>query len=388
MSYDKVIKYLEYLDNGEKVRSVGFVKIEVVDYPAVAAGHSNQIRDRAEPVTERFCNVQIQVTGLHPTETCTREVRFGSQAEGQSVAEGIFGSISLEGGKGSLVRKNVPAKALCEGISYDDLSFIRVNLGRTREIVCRWREGKVELQPQPEALRRVEPQLQPEVSRRAEPQPQPEAMRRVEPQLQPEALRRVEPQLQPEAMRHAEPQPQPEAMHRVEPQLQPEALHCDEMLPRDDAQLTSSQFINEDVPKPEKMQPAPTAPISPAAPIIPPSLQENKWQQLSDIYPHISPFHDERDYLSIGPEDFVIFPKKYYSLITNSFLLHGYYNYEHLILARMVKRGNEIFYLGVPGNFYEKERQVAIMFGFESFECKTEPAQEGTYGYYMIRVEL
>lgn len=123
-------------------------------------------------------------------------------------------------------------------------------------------------------------------------------------------------------------------------------------------------------------------------PVIPEKLYDDKWKQLSYLYPHIAPFHDERDYLSISPGDFVILHRKYHKLVNNSFLLHGYYNYEHLILARVVKRGEDYFYVGVPGNFYEREKQVAIMFGFESFECKKEPAQIGDFGYYMIRVEM
>ena len=35
-------------------------------------------------------------------------------------------------------------------------------------------------------------------------------------------------------------------------------------------------------------------------------LCEDKWEQLSNIYQHINPFKDEREYLSIGPNDFVI----------------------------------------------------------------------------------
>lgn len=117
-------------------------------------------------------------------------------------------------------------------------------------------------------------------------------------------------------------------------------------------------------------------------------VQEDKWKQLSVIYPHIAPFQDDREYLSIGPGDFVILSRQYYPLVNNSFLLHGFYNYRHLILTRMEKRGELLFYVGVPGNFYEREKQVALMFGFESFECREEPAEVGDFGYYMIRVEL
>ena len=114
----------------------------------------------------------------------------------------------------------------------------------------------------------------------------------------------------------------------------------------------------------------------------------DKWQQLQAIYPHIRPFEDRREYLLMRPQDFVILPQKYYSLSDNSFLLHGYYNYDHLILSKENRPEGEKLYIGVPGNFYDKEKQVAIMFGFESFEGKQEPARIGDFGYYMIPVEI
>ena len=117
-------------------------------------------------------------------------------------------------------------------------------------------------------------------------------------------------------------------------------------------------------------------------------LMEDKWQQLWAIYPHIRPFQDAREYLSIGPSDFVLFPEASYKAVNNSFLLHGYYNYHHLLLARVERKGEDCYYIGVPGNFYEREKQVAIMFGFESFECAEEPAQAGDFGYYMMRAEI
>lgn len=117
-------------------------------------------------------------------------------------------------------------------------------------------------------------------------------------------------------------------------------------------------------------------------------LMEDKWQQLWAIYPHIRPFQDAREYLSIGPSDFVLFPEASYKAVNNSFLLHGYYNYHHLLLARVERKGEYCYYIGVPGNFYEREKQVAIMFGFESFECAEEPAQAGDFGYYMMRAEI
>lgn len=117
-------------------------------------------------------------------------------------------------------------------------------------------------------------------------------------------------------------------------------------------------------------------------------MKDTKWEQLSSIYPHIHPFRDAREFLSVGPEDFVALREHCYQMTHNSFLLHGYYNYRHLLLLRQETAGQAKYYIGVPGNFYEREKQVARMFGFESFEGAREPAWEGDFGYYLISVEL
>ncbi len=114
----------------------------------------------------------------------------------------------------------------------------------------------------------------------------------------------------------------------------------------------------------------------------------DKWDHLCAIYPKLTPFSDSREYLAVGPDDFVLLSSKYYSLIHNSFLLHGYYQYGQLVLYRVLKKGKPQYYLGTPGVYREQEKRVAIMYGFQSFECDSEPAMEGDFGYYMLPVEL
>ncbi len=117
-------------------------------------------------------------------------------------------------------------------------------------------------------------------------------------------------------------------------------------------------------------------------------LSSDKWEQLNKQYPRIHPFGDAREYLSITPRDFVILSRKYQNLVQNSFLLHGYYNYGHVILTRLKERDEECFYLGVPGVYFDREKQAALMFGFEGFEAGCEQISEGGFGYYMKRVEI
>lgn len=114
----------------------------------------------------------------------------------------------------------------------------------------------------------------------------------------------------------------------------------------------------------------------------------DKWEQLSHMYAQIHPFADEREYLSIEPKDFVVLRQEYQKMVHNSFLLHGYYNYRHLILGKIKEKDGWRYYLGVPGNFYNREKMVAEMFGFEAFEGERNPAKAGDFGYFMKRVEI
>lgn len=106
------------------------------------------------------------------------------------------------------------------------------------------------------------------------------------------------------------------------------------------------------------------------------------------MYPVIHPFGDGREYLSIAPADFVVLRQEYHKMTHNSFLLHGYYNYRHLILGRLKEGSGWQYYLGVPGNFYHREKMVAEMFGFEAFEGEKDSAAPGDFGYFMKRVEI
>ncbi len=121
---------------------------------------------------------------------------------------------------------------------------------------------------------------------------------------------------------------------------------------------------------------------------VPTDIYEDKWKELCKKYDVVHPFGDGEEYISICPKDFIIFPEKYQNLVNNSFLLHGYYNYRHIILGKKEEAGKNVYYLGVPGVYYEREKMVAIMFGFEGFECGEKKAGNGGFGYYMRRVEL
>lgn len=186
----------------------------------------------------------------------------------------------------------------------------------------------------------------------------------------------------------------PESWEEQPQVIEPQAVQPQVMEP----QAVQPQVIEPQAAEPQVIEPQVIEPQAPEQQAAEPHMRElhmeetsvfeDKWKQLEQTYPVIHPFRDDREYLSVAPKDFIVLTRKYQNLATNSFLLHGFYNYHHLILGKVSKKGDELFYIGVPGVFYEREKAVALMFGFESFECGHEPAQTGELGYYMKRVEI
>lgn len=170
-----------------------------------------------------------------------------------------------------------------------------------------------------------------------------------------------------------------ETEHRSVPMERPDLCAADERITNKeiaDEKKVDEKIVEEDTKR--EMQ------------ILPEAACEDKWEQLLRCYKKVHPFGDDRVFLSVEPKDFIILQAPYQRLVNNSFLLHGFYNYRHMILGPDKEIGNgegTCFYLGVPGTYFEREKMVAIMFGFEGFECDGA-VEVGKFGYYMRRVEL
>lgn len=387
MYYDKRIRYIDYLENGEKRYNCGYVKMIV---------------------TGGSLLMEMQIKGLYETDDVASEITL----EGAGT-ECRIGTVVIRQGSGSFRGEfrdplHEGEKMVIDGeITYGQLMRIAVQLSPRRSLLCIWREArqaKTAMAVTEEQLASTgEAAVLEEQSERAagaempEEQPERAAGTVISEKQQERATGAAMLEEQSESVAGAAvSEKQPESAAGAEmPEEQPESA-AEAVIPEELAESVveekaemdvTTKMQEEGVGPQEELHTAETQRQSipePAAAV----LCEDKWQQLQMIYPHIYPFQDERGYLSLRPEDFVILSSNAYRLVRNSFLLHGYYNYEHLILTNVTSKSASQYYIGVPGNFYEKEKQVAIMYGFNSFECKREPAEEGDFGYYMIRVEL
>ena len=113
---------------------------------------------------------------------------------------------------------------------------------------------------------------------------------------------------------------------------------------------------------------------------------ETLWDRLRVTYPKVTAFEcaDGCEILVIKPQDIGLLPRENWVYGNNSFLLHGYYNYRYLILARLGKPGERGRYiLGVPGHYGNNEKYMAAMFGFDRFVRSTrQPPRDSRFGYW------
>lgn len=116
------------------------------------------------------------------------------------------------------------------------------------------------------------------------------------------------------------------------------------------------------------------------------NFEVERMMKIFNSYPKMSPFEDNEmeGCVRIELQDIGVFPMECWELANNSFLLHGYYSYRHLIFAKRKWNGNEQCVVGVPGIFYNREQFISGMFGFENFKSIKKTDQlAGEFGYWL-----
>ena len=395
--FQKKIIYLDYVERENKIKNGGVIKWE-------ARGDESR--------------VQIHIRGLYPTDSCRGELMLLSEGEGYP-ADTIY----LQYGTAEYVGIWHNEDLAGTGIPYEGCDGIIIKLSETRFLRGIWRNREKQKEEAPETA----PQNEPEPAVLAAAQTAEEPMAAVQTMGPVSAAQTVldayddtvlepQPMRGNEEMRQDEPgvevQPMPEAeeprqdaapAEEIQPDLPPQEPATEAPQPMPEAEEPQQDEPGEEE-QPEPQQAIPPAEeeaqsheAEPAseAPFLRSQrkmqagqISPNKWEQLNRIYPKIQPFGDVREYLSIAPCDFVILSEHYQEMVQNSFLLHGYYNYGHLILTKIKEGIDDNYYLGVPGVYYEREKQAALLFGFEGFEGDGDAVQDGSFGYYMKRVEI
>ena len=119
------------------------------------------------------------------------------------------------------------------------------------------------------------------------------------------------------------------------------------------------------------------------------NLPEEETSAEVEIEEYVLPSHCTFE--KIQRQELSRLPRKEWRLANNSFLLHGFYNYHHLLY---IEENDEIW-IGVPGIFHEREKLAANAFGFTHFrrivdvEIELEENERNTYedfGYWCRQI--
>ena len=122
-----------------------------------------------------------------------------------------------------------------------------------------------------------------------------------------------------------------------------------------------------DMPLPETIEEAEEESLHtmeiPVRNVFPTYTLEDIWQNFEKSKGCVQ-MNDEVCAVPLELSDLRELPKQYWYFGNNSFLLHGFFNYRHLLLGKLP---DGRWFLGVPGVYERQERVMASIFGFPGF---------------------
>lgn len=106
--------------------------------------------------------------------------------------------------------------------------------------------------------------------------------------------------------------------------------------------------------------------------IFPNYTMEEIWKNFMKTKSPVQ-INNEVSAIQIELSDLRELPKNYWYLGNNSFLLHGFFNFHHLLFGRL---SEEKWFIGVPGVYAAQEQVMATVFGFRGFMGLGEVKEE------------
>ncbi len=340
----RFITYINKYENDEKMDNSGFAKIEI---------------------RGSLCRVEVHIRNASVNQTEATVYLFTRK---EKFIQGIpVGSMEISRGSGD-VRYAFDTREMQDfGVSMDEMQGIFIPLGEASFLASQWKEGALSQK----AFQILEKQEAPQV----------QAEEEIE-----KAGTAPEPEPKDSGM------PQQQSTAEIARQKKEAATLQQEEQQKKEVTVKNGFVIQKDVPsgQTEASEPKETEDINIRATELPLKdfLEETSWERVfkklrlkSEI---CFPFEGQDiECIRMNLNDLREFPQKYWYLSKNSFLLHGFFNYRHILLGEVKENGEKEYFLGIPGVFQNQERLMASMFGFPGFRmAKAAEYKTGSFGYW------
>ena len=348
----RFVTYIYAYEDKKKGNNIGFAKIEI----------------RGED-----CRIEIHLRGIYVRQSACKVYLF--QEDAGDIVGHPLGEMKILNGNGDFVARVKAGKIGDSSFGINDMDGIFILSEDERIFMSRWKEGGVsdvgidrfhvwQIAPNQETRGAEERNTQSRDNRsqagsKMQPREAEHQTNAREREMQ-NARQQERPQLhaasqQSTGTQHAQTMQQPQNIQNTEQQAQ----HTEQQ-----AQHTEQQ---KNIEEHENLH----ATEIPMRNIFPAYDWQAVWTALQENHTIYTPFTDrEAMCIQIELKDLRELPKRYWYLGNNSFLLHGFFNYQYLVIGRTAEGR---WFIGVPGIYQRQERVMAAIFGFPEFmEMRTE----------------
>ena len=332
--YRRFVSYMYEYTNGKKNKNTGFAKVES---------------------RNGICRMQIHLQKI-PQEEETLNI-YGFVREGGWLLGIFLGQIGVKNACGDARIQTQAERIGGSAYRLEQIAGLWVESGLGRTYLTVFDDEGVDTEKLVTAL--------PD-EKKPEEEPQEEASAEAEEELREEASAETEEEPQEEASAEAEEEPREETSVEAEELREEASVEAEEQKERVHAQQAGAC-------------PAVNSRCANCSWHM--ANLNQKWQALSRRYPHFQPFAEGEfaDCLQITPRELAFIGQGKCRVGNNSFLMHGFCNYRHLLFG---KRRDGRFVLGVPGVFENQEMVMANMYGFPDFKEAMAKHPNGKFGYW------
>lgn len=361
--YRRFIAYIYEYINGKKQKNTGFARIE---------SRNGQ------------CRMQIHLQEI-PVEEESLQVHAFVRAG--DVLRGIFlGQVPIHSKNTVINITTLEENVGGGGYELSKIAGLWITGQREGCYITCWDDGEIQVEKlvmgrEPESEPSKEPEPEQESDMEPEPEPEQEPDKEPEPEQEPDKEPEPNPEQESDMEPAAEPEPQSdvELEQVAEPDVEPTGES--ETVSQSDLEAAQETVISQKSESKSDLH----AQDAEAARL--PRYQnqgmdmEKKWKLLSARYRHANPFGEDvlEDGILITPRDLNFLQQNQWQLGRNSFVLHGFYHYRHLLLGKKKDGG---YLLCVPGMYDNQERYMGEMFGFPMFYAEKEQNNKRRFGYW------
>ena len=346
--YKRLVSYIYAYNKGQKDKNVGFAKVEI---------RNGQ------------CKINISLKGVYTDTPENYGVYFVVRKDGDIVGVKL-GNITVKNGLGEYGEITYPGNISNSGYSFSDIGgiFIGNKNNRHNVLASQWDDEEINTSKIvfPEEITTKNDKII-------------ESAKKLE-------LEKFETQKEAEKQSIHELQIEDEKQAVYEAQMEHKIQHVNESILEVEAETQaaelkdSDQFIDPMIYSEEKELVANN------------SAAQSDWTTVFSNKNIIDAFSDDDYYdcVEVTPEDIQKLPLSDANMHNNSFLMHGYYGYKHILLGKVQRNGEKnLYFIGIPGVYSNREKFMSSMFGFNNFKkSHRSDCRNPYFGYWYMEVYI